>query len=753
MPPTDNVISLLDAAKKSLTTGEDVRRAPAPSGLIQADEYPVVRPKDVLPHPRDLDCMASWDTETSSLYVDDGGRTAIVSVAYSLKSDPDTIHAYAFPFDQGRPKDKGFEPVRNPRGEIKVDVFMADARRSGEGYLVHWDGVHVPRGYIGYRDGRGNPLLRVDPVAWSSKDFNLPQSDWDDLMRWLTLAGRHVGLVGHNDKFDIHMTQAGTRHYLGVDLEPYVAWDSMLACKELWPTDSIALKEASSRLWGEAEAEEAREVRDALLVCKKLYGLVSDVDGPRYDLLPWSVAGPYATQDAVLTLRLTKLQTLMGEEGYGATGNLWKRMDDEMDLMRTLTRVERRGFGEFNVELATKVAIAIEKRVTQLEAALPFEPTAYRAKEYFFDDLGLRPWKGAEEPREIEYYLNKKGDRSKRIVKQGTLTVDVAARMAAQGVKFAAEYAELARLKTANQMNYRGYINLCGPDGRIRTNFKQAFVRSGRMSVERFQAQAIPRRDSVKLAELPTYDGPLPHPRDFFETPAGRKRATIDLSQAELRVAFKFSGCKLGIEQIEAGRDIHGEMATQIFDVQRGEGHAKDCYCEVCAEFSHHRYISKRGVFGGIFMVGPKTFRETIWKLAQIDLPWSTAQQTISGFRQMYPEIEAAYNDSQEFVMQHGYIELVGGVRSYFSARDFDNTAWNRKVQGSLALFNAHWLTEIERRTEQWDALVLSVHDSATLDLPEDVAEEQVAEIIEWTNAEFESWFGIVGATDCDWGY
>lgn len=728
---------MLDAARRAMREGGDViigRRpgAPAPIAIRSGDEYPVVRPRDVLPHPRDLDCMVAWDTETSGLYVDEGKRVAAVSVAYSLKSDPDTIVAYAFPFDQGRSAEKGFTPVRSTtkisKGQLKADAKVATI-------LEYKTGDALPYGYK--LNGRGEPVVDLD--AWLV-DVNLGEEDWEDLKRWLKLAGEYVGLTGHNDKFDLHHTHAGTRQYPGIDLEQLIAWDSQLGCAVLWPLELIGLKETATRLWGRESAEDARVVRDALMVAQLLFGLTNDNGGnKRYDLLPWSINGPYAAQDAVLTLRLTKLQTTAFEEGEAR----WLEIDRHMDLTRVLYRVEERGFGPLDRERTTEVAEALERRIEQLQNAMPFSPpTAYRAKEYFFDDLGLKPWKGAEEGRHVEWVENKKGGKSKKVVKQGSLSIDVALRMAKQGVPFAAEYAEMQRLTTANNMQYRGYLNLAGPDGRLRTNFKQAFVRSGRMSVERFQAQAIPRRDSVKIDEITGY-GKIPHPRDLFLVPEGRTRVTMDLSQAELRVAFKFSDCKLGIEQIEAGRDIHGEMATQIFNVRK----------DVDESFSHYRYISKRGVFGGIFMVGPKTFQDTIWKLAGIELPWKTAQDTVYGFRRLYPEIEKAYNESQMYVEEHGFVDLVDGTRSWFSGRDYPNTAWNRRVQGSLALFNIEWLTYVESITAQWDALVLSVHDSVTLDLPHDVVEEVTTQIADWTARKFEEWFGIVGKVDTELGF
>ncbi len=692
-------------------------RPPDPGPELALPEYPVYAPRDVLPHPRDLDCMAAWDTETSGLHADDGARTAVVSVAFCRKETPDLIEGYAFPFDQGRAADKGFTIQRDKRGAPK---------------------------------GLENP--NVELPMWI-EDVNLGEEHWHDLMRWLELAGEYVGLLAHNGKYDLHMTRAGTRQLPGKDLDRWIAWDSMLACPNLWPLDSIALKSTATRLWGADEAAEATVVTEALATGKKLYGLTG-ADATRYDLLPWRIIGPYATQDAVLTLRLAKHQAdLIVEEGEGDQHDLAR----QLDLMRVLYRMETRGFGPLDVERTIGVAEGLERRVAQLEAMMPYQPpTAYRAKEYYFDHLGLAPWKGGEEHREWSMVENKKGEMVRKLAKQGTLTIDVLTRMAAAGVPFAAESAELSRVKTANQMNYRGYVNLASPvDQRMRANFKQAFVRSGRMSVDRWQGQAIPRRDSIRLDKIPGM-GAVPHPRDLFLVPScgcdacggrQRRRVTLDLSQAELRVAFKMSNCVTGIQQINDGRDIHGEMATRVFDVRKG----------VDDSFSHYRYIAKRGVFGGIFMVGTKTFRDTIWKLAGIDLPWEEARKTVYGFREMYPEIEKEYNWSQEFAMQNGYVELADGTKSYFGPRDYDNTAWNRRVQGSLALFNAEWLIEVERRTAHQHggegALVLSIHDSVTLDLEPDTSDEVIAGIREWTNRHFEETFGIIGGTDLDEGF
>lgn len=678
---------------------------PFPDRRAETD-YPIHRPADVLPKVKDLASMVAWDTETSGLFTDDGGRTATVSVAFTTKSAPAVIQGFAFPFDQGRAEEKGFEPVCNAKGELRVLVGS-------------------------------NPIPNFVLEDWMRSDQNLGREHWDYLMRWLSKAGKKVGLVAHNGKFDSHMTRVGTREWPGVDLIDYMAWDTMVAQSKLEPRESVALKTTAARHWGDVEAEEAREVRDALVTIKRLFGLIAD-DGPRYDLLPWNVVGPYATQDAVLTLRLARKQTDDLEYGAASDGS-WGRVLSAIELTRTLYRIERRGFGDLDIDTCESFSKEIETRIAELEDSMPFQPpTAYKAKEYFFDVLGLRPWKGGEEPRNISILknANKDGSDRKKVHKQGSLSIDIMKRMATADVPHAGDFAELTRLRTSNSMHYRGFLNLVGEDQRIRTNFKQVFVKTGRMSVERFQAQNIPRRDST-IFEL--NGRRAPHPRDLFLVPEGRRRVNIDLSQAELRVAASFSGCAGLLEKIREGRDIHAETATQIYGVQPDE-----------PGFKNYRTIAKRSVFGGIFLIGPKSLREDVFKNAGLEISLNEAKKVVYGFREMYPEIEQRYNECQDFAADEGYIPLVDGSRSYFASHEEPHSAWSRQVQSSLALFNAAWLNYTEKVSRQYDALVLSVHDSVVLDLPEEAADEVSQLVVDWVGREFPRWFNVQGNADVD---
>lgn len=659
----DNVISL------------DERR-PADSN---PEGYPVLRPRAVLPDPGDIiGLRAAIDTETTDLHVDDGATLAVTSVAYRLKSAPAVIESYAFPFDQGRAEEKGFEIQR-------------------------------------YKDGR--PKADVDLAKWQV-DVNLPESDWNDLLDWIGQVPYHIG---QNYKFDLHHQRNGTRHFKGRDFGDHFMWDTQLTNRHLWPTESTSLKPTGERLFGPEAVAEAQVLKQGLIDCKKLYGLRAE-HGPRYDLLPWDINGPYAAKDTVLTLMLAEYQWVaLFEEGQGLVGEV----DQQFDLSRVLYRMERRGVGPFDKDRADRIARYLEWRIEELEGTFPFQPpTAHQARKFYFVGMGLAPWKGGEKPHVV--------NASGKIEQHGTLNTAVAKRLATADVPHAADYAEYLRLTTANRMHYRGYHDLCGEDGQMRTSFRQGFVKSGRMSVERWQAQALPKHLGLHVAGRD-----IPEPRSLFGVRPGHVRINLDLSQAEMRIAAKFSGCQTMIDLLESGGDMHGNTTRAVFNRDTDD-----------PEWSFYRDIGKRLNFASIFLVGPKTFQDTLWTEAEVDWPLGQCKGAVYGWRRTYPEFEKEYQYWLQFAEVNGYVPLVKGRKSWLTARDWPRTGWNRRVQSSLAVFVADWLIEIERMTEKYDALELMVHDSAVLQLPEDVAEKVVEEIKSMTSTMWWDMFQISGGCD-----
>lgn len=501
-------------------------------------------------------------------------------------------------------------------------------------------------------------------------DPNLPKEQWTALLDWLD--GRR--LVFHNAKFDLAMLRTGTRDWTGRDLEGSYVWDTALGAHILWPRHAIGLKPTAERLGltggGERDTEQA--LKDWIKGAKLGKG-IGTKDNPRYDLVPWNIMGPYAAGDTELTIRLYHLQQELLDAGEA----MRSRVEREIALSRALYRMEQRGVG-FDAERALTQADVIEHQMEQIRRGLPFDPNINGAKRYFFEERGLPPVKTTDKG------APQLDDEVRRI-------------MIERGTKHMDEYDRYVKLGKALSMWYRGWPARVGEDGRLRCTFRQAYVKSGRLSVERVQLQAIPK-DDKDLAGVESL-------RDSFVPRDGHGLWNLDLSQAELRVASRFADCTRMIEMLEAGADLHGVTTQQIFQITKDH-----------PDWKAKRDIAKRLTFGGIFQIGPKTFRETLSKLAGMDWTLEQCKEAVYAWRNLYPEFGYAYNRYDRQAQDRGYVELIGRERSYFGERDYSNSAWNRRVQGSLAKFLKLWLPQVDAQTD--GALILTVHDSTVLELP-----------------------------------
>lgn len=549
--------------------------------------------------------------------------------------------------------------------------------------------------------------------AETERGRNLPRTEWDALYDWL----QQQDLINHNIKYDLHMLAAGTRHWPGQDLESRVVGDTMLAAHLLWPTQPAGLKPTAERLelLGGDERDDEKKLK------AHLKSVTPSGYGTRYDFADIDTMLPYARRDVELTLLLHEYQ----QEEIANGGLHPAHLRREVEFMRVLYRMEKRGV-RFDVDQCRQAAAVVRERMDQIEQRLPFRATLPAAKDYFFNI------------KQVPIVAATPTGKPK-------LDDEVMHRLEQDGVEWVADYYEYTRLQKALSMWYKGWADAVGPDGRLRCSFKQTKVKSGRLSVERVQLQAIPKGDK-------TIDG-IPPVKPMFLAREGHLLWNLDLSQAELRVAARYADCTRMIEMLEGGADIHGVTTKEIFGIT--EDHP---------EWRYKRDIAKRLTFGGIFQIGARTFQATLSKLARIDLPLAECEATVKRWRGLYPEFSHSYYRYMNQVERHGWVELVGKERSWFTAgRDYPNTGWNRRVQASLAKGAKLWLMDIERQVP--GALLLTVHDSAVLELPEETGAETVAQLQQsgsdlltdmfeirmsidaalWENAQGERWTALQG--------
>ncbi|HXJ63686.1 MAG TPA: aminoadenine-incorporating DNA polymerase DpoZ [Actinomycetota bacterium] len=643
--------------------------------LNAAGDVPVPVPSEVL-KPGSLGVPVAVDTETNGLYADDGVRTAIVSVGWI----PDEIV-----------RDEAALRRAIETGEGVVDYAFPFDQGVRDKVLPTWARKKYAGGQM--------DLFATD-------DVNLPQSEWDYLLLWLF---EQESLDFHNAKFDLEKLRVGTRHWGGVDLAQKVGWDSQLVAKELWPLENSSLKPTSERLWGVGEADEQR-------VLKRWLGPKTE---PGYDLVPWHIIAPYAAKDTNLTTRLCWHQRLLVAEDE--IPREW--VEEALEYMQCLYLMEKRGM-PYDASRSLDAAEVLERHKQELARQLPFTPSVNAAKAYYFGhepgQLGLIP---------VE--VTEKGEPA--------LNEDVLRRLREAGAPHIEEYSRWRKYDTAQTMWYRGYAEMVGPDGRLRTCFRQTHVRSGRISVERFQAQALPHSGKLKL--LPD---DVPHPRSLFPFPNGWE---VDLAQAELRVAAKKARCQAMIEMIEAGEDLHGIVTTELFGVRKGD-----------PEWFDLRQVGKRADFSFIFGVGWRKFQQTIRELLGISFSDGESQEIVAKWRAMFPEFGRAIQTYSRFALAHHYVELANGKRRWFTDYELQyggHQAFNQYVQPSLAELAKDWTIDTERRHP--GILVMTVHDSQYLDLPGDLTEDQssaIASDVAARAAELGTeMFGIVMEADVSrWG-
>lgn len=513
----------------------------------------------------------------------------------------------------------------------------------------------------------------------------LPRNEWNALLDWLS----RQRLAAHNLKHDLHVMRAGTRHWPGRDLAKQGVWDTTFGCQLLWPTESVALGSTCARL--KLGTKDADPIKHYLKANKLPKG--------RYDLAPWDIVEPYATADAVLGLRLLLRQVHDIQIGLGGPDGMG-RIRVQMERLRMLYRLETRGIG-FDADRSRAVAADLAKAQAEIEQELPFDPAAgvASAKRWFFGPkpgaLGLSP---------------------KQTTPTGQAQLDevVIRDLVRRQIPGAELYQRWRKIDTARSMWYEGYPALLGPDGRLRTSFKQlpevddrrgksGGTVSGRLAVSRVNLQAIPHKSKLGLGMGGLPKG-TPTPRQFFTAPPGYELWEIDLQQAELRGAVAVAGCDTMAKLILGGADLHGTTATQLFGTQPDD-----------ETWFEDRQVAKRANFSLGFGAGGKTFRQMLIKQADVIKPLAECEEIVRRWRALYPEFQRAIHKWDRYAERHGYVPLLNGARRWFRPGEYTHKAFNQLIQGSLAEMALDWAVATD--TTYPDRLLLLIHDSQVLEL------------------------------------
>jgi DNA polymerase-1 len=398
-------------------------------------------------------------------------------------------------------------------------------------------------------------------------------------------------------------------------------------------------------------------------------------------------AGPYAAEDADITLRLHQvLRPRLAETGR--LKDVYENID--LPLVPVLSRMEQRGtmisahtLRHHSQELAERMA-ELEKAAHD-EAGEAFNlGSPKQLQAIFYDKMGLPVIKKTPkgQPSTAEPVLQELAHEHRL-------------------PHLILEHRSLSKLKSTYTDTLPELIN--HRTGRIHTSYHQAVTATGRLSSSEPNLQNIPIR-SEQGRRI----------RQAFIAPDGFKLVAADYSQIELRIMAHLSGDKGLLTAFEKGEDIHKATAAEVFGVGLNE------------VSGDQRRSAKAINFGLIY--GMSAFGLS----RQLDVGRNQAQQYIDRYFERYPGVLEYMDRIRKQAHDDGFVETLFGRRLYLpeiNARNkqlqqgAERTAINAPMQGTAADIIKLAMLSVEDwlLTEHADdaRMTMQVHDELILEVRE----------------------------------
>ncbi|MGO1269169.1 MAG: DNA polymerase I, partial [Pseudomonas bubulae] len=369
-----------------------------------------------------------------------------------------------------------------------------------------------------------------------------------------------------------------------------------------------------------------------------------------FDQISLEQAGPYAAEDADVTLRLHHVL----HEKLAAIPSLNSVLTDiEMPLVPVLARIERQGalvdanlLGIQSVELGDKL-VALER-----------EAFAIAGEEF-----------NLSSPKQLGVILYEKLGLpiiSKTAKGQPSTAEAVLAELAEQDFplpKVLMQYRSMSKLKSTYTDRLPEQIN--PRTGRIHTSYHQAVTATGRLSSSDPNLQNIP----IRTAEGRRI-------RQAFVAPKGYKLLAADYSQIELRIMAHLAKDEGLLHAFRNNLDVHSATAAEVFGV------------DLADVTTDQRRSAKAINFGLIY--GMSAFGLA----KQIGVDRKQSQAYIDRYFARYPGVLDYMERTRTQAAEQGYVETIFGRRLYLPEINAKNpalrkgaerTAINAPMQGTAA--------------------------------------------------------------------
>lgn len=411
-----------------------------------------------------------------------------------------------------------------------------------------------------------------------------------------------------------------------------------------------------------------------------------------FNQLDLEKAGPYAAEDADITLRLH--QAIRPQlANVGKLESVYTDID--LPLVPVLSRMEQRGtlisastLRQHSQELAERMA-ELEKEAHEVAGENFNLASPKQLQVIFYEKMGLpvikKTPKGA--PSTAEPVLQE-------LAHEHELP------------RLILEHRSLSKLKSTYTDTLPELIH--HRTGRVHTSYHQAVTATGRLSSSEPNLQNIPVRTEQGRRI-----------RQAFIAEKGFKLLAADYSQIELRIMAHLSGDKGLLTAFENGEDIHKATASEVFGVPLSD------------VSSDQRRSAKAINFGLIY--GMSAFGLG----RQLDVSRKVAQEYIDRYFERYPGVLKYMDNIRKQAHDDGFVETLFGRRLYLpeiNARNkqlqqaAERTAINAPMQGTAADIIKLAMIEVERwlLAEHPDTahMTMQVHDELIIEVKEEAVDE-----------------------------
>lgn len=397
-------------------------------------------------------------------------------------------------------------------------------------------------------------------------------------------------------------------------------------------------------------------------------------------------AGPYAAEDADITLRLHQ--------------HLWPRLEKidplkelfeqiELPLVDVLARIETNGV-KIDAKMLGKQSKQLAKRAGQIEQQ------AYKLAEAEFNIAS---------PKQIQEVLFEKQGLPvlKKTPKGAPSTAEEVLQELAHDYELPAlilEHRSITKLKSTYTDKLPLLVNPA--TDRIHTSYHQAVAATGRLSSSEPNLQNIP----IRTAEGRRI-------RDAFVADGKHVLVAADYSQVELRIMAHLSRDKGLLKAFADGLDVHRATAAEVFEV------------DLEKVTDDQRRAAKAINFGLIY--GMSAFGLG----RQLKIERGAAQNYVDTYFSRYPGVRKFMDDTRAAAKDQGFVETVFGRRLYIPEINASNyqrrqhaerTAINAPMQGTAAdlIKKAMIAVDAAITKSHPDArMIMQVHDELVVEVPE----------------------------------